>query len=116
MLWSGTGIICQKCIDHRIGLSQRGGEVVVDEDLVELGGVGHFFGRLGDALLDVLGRVGAATDEALPQDLYGGSLDEDERAWSPKYFLRFTPPLTSTSKMMTFPRAQMRFTSALSVP
>ena len=39
-----------------------------------------------------------------------------ERAWSPKYFLRFTPPLTSTSKMMTFPRAQMRFTSALSVP
>ena len=112
----GTGIICQKSINHGIGLREGGGEVVVDEDLVELGGVGHFLGGLGDALLDVLGGIGAAADEALPQDLHGGGLDETERAWSPKYFLRFTPPLTSTSKMMTFPRAQMRFTSALSVP
>ena len=47
---------------------------------------------------------------------WNNNADSTDRAASPKYFLRLTPPLTSTSKMITWPLAQMRSTSLLSVP
>jgi len=52
-------------------------EVVVDEDVVELGGEGELVGGFAYAFVDDLGGVGGATLEAAAQLVDAGGLDED---------------------------------------
>ena len=64
-------------MDGSVGIGFGGVEVVVDDDVVEVGRKRQFVLGAVEALLDDLGAVGAAAFKALAQHIDAGRLDEE---------------------------------------